>query len=129
MVKSRIGQFLKTSIKATPLGTPARRPFGSGGFTYSPAYTGYSFQLSTTSAMTLTARAASTSCLEQRPVAGRRRDWRHQYSVLLARRQTVTANGAAWLLGGFNVISGNAINAMDAPMRNSLAILTLNLAQ
>ena len=56
-------------------------------------------------------------------------DWRHQYSVLLVRRQSVTANGGAWLVSAWTQAQGYPIQSSDAAMRNAFAILTLALAQ
>jgi hypothetical protein len=56
-------------------------------------------------------------------------DWRHQFATVLVRRESFAASGGTWLTTGYNQISGNSINSMDAPMRNALAILTLKLAQ
>ncbi|MFA5910534.1 MAG: hypothetical protein WC815_17270 [Vicinamibacterales bacterium] len=51
-------------------------------------------------------------------------DWRHQHSVLLVRRQAVTTAGATW-----TSTRGNPVQYMDATMKNSIAVLTLALAQ
>ncbi len=51
-------------------------------------------------------------------------DWRHQHTALLVRRQAVTTAGAMW-----TPTRGFAVQSMDATMRNSMAVLTLALAQ
>jgi hypothetical protein len=221
MVRARIGLFLRASIHATPSGVAPSRPYGTGGFTYTPAMGGYSYQLSAApllamammgwnnplwegntalipndAGITITTRgqayityrqtfdyigddfngtggadangwslgqwqggaggydrtddqfnlytiqwvarglaavgatcAGGTEAQDANGACTDGNDWRHQYSVLLVRRQTVAPGGGAWLLAGYNAISGNAINAMDAPMRNALAIATLHLSQ
>jgi hypothetical protein len=46
MVKARMGSFLRSSLHLTTAPAIAGRPYGSGGFTYTPSIPGYSFQLS-----------------------------------------------------------------------------------
>ena len=51
-------------------------------------------------------------------------DWRHQHTVLLVRRQTVTTAGATW-----NSTRGYPVLSMPPPMKTAMAIITLSLAQ
>lgn len=51
-------------------------------------------------------------------------DWKHHHTVLLVRRQGVTANGATW-----SPTLGPAVSNLDMPLKTGMATLTLALAQ
>ena len=52
-------------------------------------------------------------------------DWKHQHTVLLVRRQSLSAAGAAW-----NSLRGNPmVGSISLPMKTAMAVITLALAQ
>ena len=55
---------------------------------------------------------------------GGSQDWKHQHTVLLVRRQQLSAAGATWV-----TTRGHAVGNMLLPMETAMAVLTLHLAQ